>query len=97
MDQGLRETRKQWGLYLDEYDAGSESTTIDYLVADVELANPLINALMYVDVDSLAKFNGSTKEVFLPATTVTPIIFRVTSFNVKAIEGTGTVRWQGAF
>ena len=97
MDQNLRETRKQWGLYLDEYDAGSESITTDYLVADVVPAEPLINALLYVDVASVAKFNESTKEIYLPAEAWTPIIFRVTSSNVKVLEGTGTVRWQGAF
>jgi len=97
VNQSLRETKKQWGLYLDEYDAGSESITTDYLVEDVVPEQPLINALLYVDVDSVAKFNGSEKEIFLLAESWTPIIFRVTSLNVKTLEGSGTVRWQGAF
>ena len=82
---------------LTAYDSGSESTTTAFLGEDVTPDSPCKQLLIYVTADSLAKFNESAKEVFLPADVWTPIGFIVDNFNVKTIEGEGVAYWQGWF
>ena len=89
------EFRKKWGLYLDSYDSGSEDLTESFLAEKVVMDNSLISLLLYPDTDSLIILNGSDKEIFLPADTWTPLGFKVDSFNIKAITGTGKLYWQG--
>ena len=82
-------------LSLSNYDSGSEAITTAFLGTDVSPETTVASLLLYPTVNSLAKFNGSEKEIFCPAETWTPIGFRVSSFNVKTIEGEGSVYWQG--
>ena len=95
-DKIQNKTRIQEGtLSLGNYDSGNEEITEAFLGSDIVPEEVSVNLLLYPTVNSMAKFNGSDKEIFCPADTWTPIGFRVTSFNLKAIEGTGSVYWQG--
>ena len=87
-------SKKKWGEYLDSYDSEEEDIGTSYLENDVELAAKSHNMILYATVDSRVKFNGSAKEIFLPAESMVPIGFIVESFNVKTDADTGKLHWQ---
>jgi hypothetical protein len=91
----LREVMTEKVYPFKEYDSGGINTGEAWQGNDIALAIPAYQMLIYPSVDSVAKFNGSAKEIFLPATTWTPIGFRVTSFNAKTVAGNGVLAWQG--
>lgn len=80
---------------LKNYDSNSHDTTPAFMGADIAPASPSKQMLIYVTQESLAKFNGSAKEVYLPKDAWTPIGFEVETFNIKTVtEAAGKAYWQ---
>lgn len=80
---------------MNDYDSGVVSATTDY--EETVLDNQLDQFMVYPAVAGFIKLNGSTKEIYLPAETWTPILTKVDSFSVKTVTGTGDIYWQGWF
>ncbi len=92
----IKETRKKYGLYLDEYDAGSVDITDDYLAEDIVPENVLATLLVYVTENSFIKLNDEDEEIFLPKEIWTPIGIVVIKFNIKTdTADNAKVHWQG--
>ena len=77
-----------------QYDAGEQITGTTPVTINIDQAIPQL--LFYPTVDSFIKLNGSTKEIFIPAESWTPISILCISVEVRAIK-TGKIYWQGWF
>jgi len=76
-----------------DYDSGEiDGTTIEVVVTP---SDRLAQLLVYPTVESSVKLNGSTKTIYLPANTWTPISILTNSFIIKTNEEAGKIYWQG--
>lgn len=75
------------------YDAGEVTVSADATV--VEPSEQVQQLLLYPTTACKVKIGASTKEIFVPKDTWTPISVVTEEFSVVAIEGTGTLHWQG--
>lgn len=77
-----------------QYDAGEHAVGETY--TQVQFEEEIPQVLFYPTVDSFIKLNGSTKEIFIPALTWTPISVLCKDFSVKGSKA-GKIYWQGWF
>lgn len=52
------------------------------------------NVLIYPKVDCYVSFDGSDKEIFIPANSWTPISITATTFKIRVVKDTGKIYWQ---
>jgi hypothetical protein len=74
------------------YDAGEVDVSSTPVVVEPE--EQLQQLLLYPTVDCFVKIGDSTKEIFVPKTTWTPVSVLCEQFTLRT-EGTGKVYWQG--
>ena len=77
-----------------KYDAGEILVTTSPITTVFDQEIPQI--LLYPTVDAFIKLNGSTKEIFLPALSWTPVSVLCSQVTITATES-GKVYWQGWF
>ena len=73
-----------------EYGAAAVNITDAYLTNDIEFTERQAMMIVYPSVSTLLRANGQTDEIFCPATTFTPLPFRIDSFNIKAATASET-------
>lgn len=75
------------------YDAGEINGAL--IPVEVSLARKEArNVLIYPKVDCYVSFDGSAKEIFIPANSWTPISVEVTTFKIRVVQDTGKIYWQ---
>lgn len=75
------------------YDAGEidVTTTAKQITLSKKEARSI---LIYPKMDCYVAFNGSDKEIFIPANSWTPISVNISNFAVRASTDSGKVYWQ---
>lgn len=78
---------------INRYDAGELNVTgapVQVILERKEARHILI----YPTVDCYVKLNDSSKEIFMPARTWTPVSIEVNNFSVRTVKDTGVAYWQ---
>lgn len=71
-----------------EIDATSSSHKVKLIKREAK------SVLIYPKMDCFVSFNGSEKEIFIPANSWTPISITISDFSIRSIKDSGKVYWQ---